>query len=149
MTDAGVNTTVTTFAHKGKQYVVVHAGGGLFAGGKRGDGIWMFSLDGKIESLAPKGGPGGGPGPGAGAVRPVSRANGERLYKSACLPCHGESGEGGHGGGPSVIAGQTSDKIVSISTTGKNNMPSFAATLSADDIRDIASYIVDGLQKQK
>jgi mono/diheme cytochrome c family protein len=28
-------------------------------------------------------------------------------------------------------------------------MPSFAATLSADDIRDIASYIVDGLQKQK
>ncbi|HXR41925.1 MAG TPA: c-type cytochrome, partial [Acidothermaceae bacterium] len=183
MTDAGVNTTVTTFEHKGKQYVVVHAGGGLFAGGKRGDGIWMFSLDGKMESLAPKGGPGGapgggagpggGPGPGgggapggaagrgastppgpaspgvAGTARPVNRANGERLYKSACLPCHGESGEGGHGGGPSIIAGQTSDKIVSISTTGKNNMPSFAATLSTDDIRDIASYVVDGLQKQK
>jgi mono/diheme cytochrome c family protein len=172
MTDAGVNTTVTTFEHKGKQYVVVHAGGGLFAGGKRGDGIWMFSLDGKIESLAPKGGYTGGPGgagsagpragavapantnaanpvAAAGAARPVNRANGERLYKSACLPCHGESGEGGHGGGPSVVAGQTSDKVISISTTGKNNMPSFAATLSADDIRDIASYIVDGLQKQK
>ena len=38
MTDAGVNTTVTTFEHKGKQYVVVHAGGGAFANGKRGDG---------------------------------------------------------------------------------------------------------------
>jgi quinohemoprotein ethanol dehydrogenase len=165
MTDAGVNTTVTTFEHKGKQYVVVHAGGGLFAGGKRGDGIWMFSLDGKMESLAPKGGPGsspgggpgGGPGrgaspppPGAGAAgtaRPVDRANGERLYKSACLPCHGAAGEGGHGGGPSIIAGQTSDTIISISTTGKNNMPSFAATLSTDDIRDIASYVVDALQK--
>ena len=52
MTDAGVNTTATTFEYKGKQYVVVHAGGGVFANGKRGDGIWMFSLDGKIPSLA-------------------------------------------------------------------------------------------------
>ena len=49
MTDAGVNTTVTTFEHKGKQYVVVHAAGGVFAGTKRGDGIWMFSLDGKFR----------------------------------------------------------------------------------------------------
>ena len=164
MTDAGVNTTVTTFEHKGKQYVVVHAGGGVFANGKRGDGIWMFSLDGKIESLAPPkpagpGGPGGGRragparrgrwcrGPGScqapalrpraghsvprGVGSPLNRANGEKIYKSACLPCHGESGEGGHGGGPSLIVGQTSDKIISISTTGKNNMPSFAATLSS------------------
>ncbi len=48
----GVNTTATTFEYHGKQYVVVHAGGGVFANGKRGDGIWMFSLDGKIPSLA-------------------------------------------------------------------------------------------------
>ena len=53
MTDAGVNTTVTTFEHKGRQYVVVHAGGGAFANGKRGDGIWMFSLDGKIGPIVP------------------------------------------------------------------------------------------------
>ena len=37
-TDAGVNTTVTTFEHEGEQYVVVHAGGGVFANGQRGDG---------------------------------------------------------------------------------------------------------------
>jgi mono/diheme cytochrome c family protein len=85
----------------------------------------------------------------AGATRPLNRANGEKLYKSACLPCHGETGEGGHGGGPTIVVGQTTDKIVSISTTGKNNMPSFATTLSPDDLRDIASYIVDGLAKQK
>jgi len=174
MTDAGVNTTVTTFEHKGKQYVVVHAGGGVFANGKRGDGIWMFSLDGKIDPVAPPappggrpgGGPGPGPGPGAGAGgaaagpgpgpgaaaasgRPLSRDNGEKIYKGACLPCHGESGEGGHGGGPSLIAGQTPDKIISVTSAGKNNMPSFAATYSADDLRDIASYIVDGLAKKK
>ncbi len=73
-TDAGVNSTVTTFEHKGKQYVVVHAGGGVFAGGKQGDGIWMFSLDGKMEPVPPAippAGPGarpaGGP-PAAGAA---------------------------------------------------------------------------------
>jgi mono/diheme cytochrome c family protein len=82
-------------------------------------------------------------------MRPLSAANGEKIYRGACLPCHGETGEGGHGGGPSLIAGQTPDKIVSVTSTGKNNMPSFAATYSVDDMRDIASYIVDGLAKKK
>jgi mono/diheme cytochrome c family protein len=185
MTDAGVNTTVTTFEHKAKQYVVVHAGGGVFANGKRGDGIWMFSLDGKIEQITPPaspgarpsampagpgpagpaaGGPaGGGAGPGAatapaappaavgssGTPRAVNRGNGEKIYKAACLPCHGEAGEGGHGGGPSLITGQSSDKIISVTSTGKNNMPAFAGTFSVDDLRDVASYIVDGLAQKK
>jgi alcohol dehydrogenase (cytochrome c) len=203
MTDGGVNTTATTFEHKGKQYVVVHAGGGVFANGKQGDGIWMFSLDGKMEPIpppAPAGrptgaGPGGGgavgaaAGPGAdaglarggaaagagqpvgaaaggaaansartgagqpttssagapGAARAPDRANGEKIYKAACVPCHGESGAGGHGGGPSLIAGQPTDKIISITATGKNNMPAFAANYSADDLRDIADYITQEL----
>ena len=51
MTDAGVNTTVTTFERNGDQRVVVHAGGGVFAGATRGDGIWMFSLQGTMKSL--------------------------------------------------------------------------------------------------
>jgi len=189
MTDAGVNSTVTTFEHKGKQYVVVHAGGGVFANGKQGDGIWMFSLDGKMDPIPPAmpaggrptgaGGAGGGaagganatrpgagaggatppanspaaagPGPGVGATsaagpaRAPDRTNGEKIYKAACVPCHGEAGAGGHGGGPSLIAGQPPDKIISITATGKNNMPSFAATYSLDDMRDIADYITQGL----
>ena len=51
MTDAGVNTTVTTFEWKGEQRVVVHAGGGVFAGATRGDGIWMFAPSGTMKSL--------------------------------------------------------------------------------------------------
>jgi quinohemoprotein ethanol dehydrogenase len=171
MTDAGVNTTATTFEHKGKQYVVVHAGGGVFANGKQGDGIWMFSLDGKIESLAPPApagrpgaarpaGAGAGQGAGAGvaaatragaagSARAPDRANGERIYKAACLPCHGESGEGGHGGGPSLVAGQDVARIVSLTASGKNNMPSFANVYSADDLRDIAEYITQGLAAAK
>jgi alcohol dehydrogenase (cytochrome c) len=175
-TDAGVNSTVTTFEHKGKQYVVTHAGGGVFAGGKQGDGIWMFSLDGKMDPVPPPMppaspgarpaagppaaagaavGPGGGAGaatpvggqgaPAGGAARPVNRANGEKIYKAACVPCHGEAGAGGHGGGPSLIAGQTPDKLISISATGKNNMPAFAGIYSLDDLRDIADYITQSL----
>jgi mono/diheme cytochrome c family protein len=61
------------------------------------------------------------------------------------VPCHGEAGAGGHGGGPSLIAGQTVDKIISITSTGKNNMPPFAATYSPDDLRDVADYITGKL----
>jgi quinohemoprotein ethanol dehydrogenase len=163
--------------------VTVHAGGGVFANGKRGDGIWMFSLDGKMESMvaapaagARAGGPpagGGAPagvsGPAGGTpaamagptaasgterssadhARAVDRGHGETIYKQACVPCHGESGAGGHGGGPSLIAGQTAEKIVSVTSTGKNNMPAFAATYSPDDMRDIAAYIIDGLARKQ
>ncbi|MEP7242805.1 MAG: PQQ-binding-like beta-propeller repeat protein [Gammaproteobacteria bacterium] len=154
MTDAGVNTTVTTFEHRSKQYVVVHAGGGLFANGKRGDGIWMFSLEGKIESLAqpsmsaPRAA-GALPGPAAGAARAVDRSSGEKIYKAACLPCHGETGEGGHGGGPSLVAGQGADKIIAVTGSGRNNMPAFRGVYSADELKDIASYVVDGLAAAK
>jgi outer membrane protein assembly factor BamB len=71
MTDAGVNTTVTTFEWNGDQRVVVHASGGVFAGTRRGDGIWMLSRSGTMKSLpatttAPGGGGPGGPRPSVG-----------------------------------------------------------------------------------
>jgi quinohemoprotein ethanol dehydrogenase len=165
MTDAGVNTTATTFEHKGKQYVVVHAGGGTFANARAGDGIWMFSLDGTLGPVVPQrpsgpganglGAPGAARGPGAtgatgavGADRPPNRDNGANLYRAACVPCHGATGEGGHGGGPTLINGLTSDMIVSVTTTGRNNMPSFGGTLSPGDINDIAAYIRENLAKK-
>ena len=55
-TDAGVNATASTFEHKGKQYVVVMSAGTLFGVGKKGDSMWLFSLDGTIESFPPAGG---------------------------------------------------------------------------------------------
>jgi mono/diheme cytochrome c family protein len=169
-TDAGVNTTVTTFEHKGRQMVVVHAGGGVFANGKRGDGIWMFSLDGKMEPVktaAPAGGGRGGPGGGAGGPpggggagvarapagptpgRAVNVANGESLYKQGCIACHGEDGGGGHGGGPSLLKGQTADAMQAVITTGRNGMPAYGQVYSQDQIADIAGYIVQTLQKAK
>lgn len=145
MTDGGVNTTATTFEDEGKQYVVVHAGGGVFANGKRGDGIWMFSLDGTIGPVRPQI---GSPMRAAGAAarpaftRPPDPGSGGRLYAAACVPCHGVDGEGGHGGGPPLLGGLTLEGIVSILTTGRNNMPAFSATYSTDQMQDLASYIL-------
>jgi alcohol dehydrogenase (cytochrome c) len=158
-TDAGVNTTVTTFDWNGDQRVVVHAGGGVFAGAPRGDGIWMFSLKGTMKSLPVGGGAqtggGGGPGgafgrPAAAAPenRPVSVDHGRQLYAEACVACHGEQGDGGHGGGPSLVAGQPPEAIVTIAKAGKNNMPPFGRVYSDADLKDVAGYITSVLAKK-
>jgi len=163
MTDAGVNTTATTFEHAGKQYVVVHAGGGVFANGKRGDGIWMFSLEGKIPSLAGaagRGSPGGafatafGRGPAAPPPTPqptraANPENGARIYRAACIPCHGESARGGQGGGPTLVNGLGRDAILAVASAGRNNMPAFSASYSADQLNDVSAYISEVLAKQK
>ena len=152
MTDAGVNTTATTFERKGKQYVVVHAGGGVFANAKAGDGVWMFSLDGTMGPVVPQKAVPGAPAP-APAAAPTSdrvpnRENGARLYKSACVPCHGATGEGGHGGGPTLVGGLTVEKIVSVTSAGRNNMPAFGTTLTATEINDVAAFIREDLAKR-
>src|SRR6185437_1323751 len=121
-TDGGVNAPASTFEYKGKQYVVVLAGGTALAGSKRADGLWLFSLDGTMNSLPrgsadpagqfpPRGPPGAGPpGPAGppGAVGPTPRpgapappataANldkGKEIYSTTCVVCHGDSGKGG------------------------------------------------------
>jgi len=152
-TDAGVNTTVTTFDWHGDQRVVVHAGGGVFAGAARGDGIWMFSLKGTMKSLpaggVTSGGAGFGPGRAAApaAARPVSADHGRQLYAEACVACHGEQGDGGHGGGPTLIKGLPADSIVAVSSAGRNNMPPFGRVYTDADLRDVAAYITNVLAK--
>jgi alcohol dehydrogenase (cytochrome c) len=149
MTDAGVNSTITTFEHRGEQYVVVHAGGGVFANGARGDGIWMFSLNGTIQPVVP----GQGPAPFGGArragaaepTRPAEIDNGERIYREACLPCHGPSGDGGEGGGASLRDGLTVETTVAVTSIGRNNMPSFGEAYSVDELYDVATFIVERL----
>jgi alcohol dehydrogenase (cytochrome c) len=161
MTDAGVNTTVTTFEWKGEQRVVVHAGGGVFAGATRGDGIWMFALSGTMKSLPPAGGAalggggggGGGPGgfgrPAAPAPdRPVNFDHGKTLYAEACVACHGEGGDGGHGGGPTLVSGQSADTILAIAKAGRNTMPPFGRVYSDADLKDVAGYITGVLAKK-
>ena len=159
-TDAGVNTTVTTFEHHGKQYVVVHAGGGLFANGKRGDGIWMFSLDGTFVAF--RRGSARRPGSGGGGIRRVRRRR--RRHRARPAPRTSitgrartgprvrpatATGEGGEGGGASVVKGQSREAILLVASAERNNMPAFASVYSADELNDIASYIVEVLGKTR
>jgi alcohol dehydrogenase (cytochrome c) len=150
MTDAGVNTTVTTFERNGEQRVVVHAGGGVFANGRRGDGVWMFSLNGTMDPVAPAApaGPAGVAAIAAAAPdtgRAADLARGQTLYAEACLPCHGASGTGGEGGGAPLVEGQSVQQILTISQNGQNRMPAFAEVYDPNELFDIASYVAEVL----
>jgi alcohol dehydrogenase (cytochrome c)/quinohemoprotein ethanol dehydrogenase len=74
--------------------------------------------------------------------------HGQQVYAEACVACHGEHGDGGHGGGPSLVAGQPDETIVSIAKSGKNNMPPFGRVYSDADLKDVASYITGVLAKK-
>jgi quinohemoprotein ethanol dehydrogenase len=52
-TGAGMNAPVSVFEHGGTQYVVAYSAGNLFAGSAKGDSVWLFALDGTLDSVAP------------------------------------------------------------------------------------------------
>jgi alcohol dehydrogenase (cytochrome c) len=59
-TDAGIHAAVTTFEHRGQQYVVAYAGGAFFPGTKHGDSVWLFGLDGRMQPAVGATEPSGG-----------------------------------------------------------------------------------------
>jgi mono/diheme cytochrome c family protein len=79
--------------------------------------------------------------------RPVSVDHGRQLYAEACVACHGEAGDGGHGGGPTLVAGLAPEAITAVAGAGRNSMPPFGRVYSPADLRDIATYIVEVLAK--
>ncbi len=48
---------------------------------------------------------------------------------------------GGHGGGPTLIGKIDAAQIRLITTTSRNNMPTFRDIYDANQIRDVAEYI--------
>ncbi|MGH8229843.1 MAG: PQQ-binding-like beta-propeller repeat protein [Steroidobacteraceae bacterium] len=150
-TDAGVNAPASAFLYRGEQYVAVLSAGNLFGADTRGDSLWLFSLSGRIPSLPPPL-PGGAAGASAHVVyapgKPDLR-NGKRLYHLYCVACHGASGLGGHGGGPSLAdVARHPRYIIATATLGKSrDMPSFGGALKPTALRDIAGYIGDELLK--
>jgi quinohemoprotein ethanol dehydrogenase len=137
-TGAGMNAPVSIFEHGGKQYLVAYSAGNLFAGSPKGDSVWLFGLDGTLP-----------PAPPPGAAMLFSReaegtadpAAGKSVYATACVFCHGEQGEGGHGGGKALTAATNTDLIVQIVSEGRSAMPPLGAALTAEQIRDVAAYV--------
>jgi mono/diheme cytochrome c family protein len=77
--------------------------------------------------------------------RPIDVEHGRQLYAEACVACHGSGGDGGHGGGPTLVAGLPLETIVAVAAGGRNSMPAFGRAYSEADLEDVASYIVDVL----
>jgi len=52
-TGAGVNAPASVFEYEGNQYVVAYSAGNQFGGSPRGDSLWLFSLKGTLDPVAP------------------------------------------------------------------------------------------------
>jgi alcohol dehydrogenase (cytochrome c) len=141
-TGAGMNAPVSVFEHGGKQYVVAYSAGNLFAGSPKGDSVWLLGLDGTLP-----------PAPAPGAAMLFTRETegtadpdaGKIVYDTACVFCHGERGEGGHGGGKALTAATNADLILQVVSEGRNTMPPLGASLTAEQIRDVAAYVATKL----
>ncbi len=137
-TGAGMNAPASVFEHAGKQYVLAYSAGNLFAGSAKGDNVWLFALDGTLDPVPPASSVmtftsnvGGTPDPAAGKL----------VYDTACTFCHGEAGEGGHGGGKALVDARNSDVVLQVVSEGRNNMPPFSAVLTPEQIRDVSAYV--------
>jgi alcohol dehydrogenase (cytochrome c) len=141
-TGAGMNAPATVFEHEGVQYVAAYAAGNVFAGTKRGDRVWLFSLEGNLDPVSEE--------EVASAddtdslaepeLSAADAANGERLFQEACQFCHGLDGQGGHQG-VSLQAMTDPQVVFQTVRAGRNNMPAFGSLLSREEVRDVAAYV--------
>jgi quinohemoprotein ethanol dehydrogenase len=153
-TGAGMHAPVSTFEHKGKQYVLAFSAGSALIGSARGDSVWLFGLDGTLPPVQPgqpasrtttAQPPAAGQPVAAAATRAANLVEGKRIFTQMCAVCHGDDGKGGHTGGAPLD--RVSDVAVAIETvtTGRNNMPSFRSTFTPEQIRDVSGYVVEAL----
>src|SRR5690606_10906011 len=170
-TDGGFTTTVTTFEHRGVQYVAGIAGGGI-TGGRLNDGLWLFSLNGTIEPLPPgsgdpvpdapaerdsaedqdtRGADAQAPLAGLDLGRTADLARGAGIYRSVCQACHGETGEGGHEQGAPLRSELSVADIVATAGSGVPGtaMAPFAAVYSVEQLHDVASYIIQEILSRR
>jgi mono/diheme cytochrome c family protein len=126
------------FEHRGKQYVVAYSAGNLFAGSAKGDSVWLFGLDGDLGPAATPSAAMSFLREAEGSADPLA---GKVVYETACTFCHGETGEGGHGGGKPLVAARNADVVIQIVSEGRKEMPSFGAALTPEQIRDVSAYV--------
>jgi mono/diheme cytochrome c family protein len=85
--------------------------------------------------------------PAPAAEQAADLGHGEEIYVSTCLPCHGDAGQGGPGGGAPLMTDLKVEDIARIATNGQNSMPAFGTAYKPSEINDVAHYIVEKLLK--
>ena len=139
-TGAGVNAPPSVFEYEGKQYVVLLSAGNLFGRSPKGDSLWLFALDGKLEQVAPAQ-TAAAPKPAAPEDHAGSTADApQSLFAKICAGCHGPAGEGTGNGIPLAAAKDAAKNAVSI-RAGKGDMPPFAQVLAEGEITQLAAYV--------
>jgi mono/diheme cytochrome c family protein len=67
------------------------------------------------------------------------------VYEKDCAKCHGNTAEGHHFGGPSLISQKTAassaDDLRNIITNGKGHMPKFTGKLTPEEIDTLVKQI--------
>jgi mono/diheme cytochrome c family protein len=152
-----MHAPVSTFEHKGRQYLLAFSAGSALLGTARGDSVWLFGLDGTLPPVQPGAAvsrqtavpPPAAPAAAAAtsAVRPLATASvaaGQRLYEQACVFCHGTDGKGDHGGA-SLAGIKDLAAAMQTVTAGRNNMPPFGTAFTPEQIRDVSAYVVEAL----
>jgi alcohol dehydrogenase (cytochrome c) len=164
-TGAGMHAPVSTFEHRGKQYVLAYSAGAALLGSARGDSVWLFGLEGKMGPVQP-GTPvsrlaAAAPPEAERSVRlqpdPVAAATaarrtpdlveGKRIFTTNCAACHGDDGKGGHTGGAPLDKIRDLDAAIATVTNGRNNMPPFRGAFTPEQIRDVSVYVVEALAR--
>jgi len=112
--------------------------------------VWLFGLDGTIGPVQ-AGSPvprnavtiseGRAPAP-AASLAAANVENGRKLFAQACAVCHGEDGKSGHGAAPSLAAVKDLQFASQTITAGRNTMPAFRESFTAEQIRDVSAYVV-------
>ena len=146
-TGAGANNTATIFEHDGKEHILFYAGGNSLAATPHGDNLWLFSLDGTLgpAQIAGQGGGGEHAGEAPAPPPPTGGANpsrGQAVFAQNCSGCHGADGGGGNGGPSLKGTGITMQQALTQIQNGGGGMPAFKGTLTEQQIRDVAAYVV-------
>ncbi len=145
-TGAGMNLPPSVFEHDGEQYVVTLSAGNALIGSPRGDSVWLFSLNGTLGEAQSGDTPLLPQLSMATAAEPLAQADlehGAELYRQTCLPCHGDDGRGGHGGGSPLDTLDAIDTVRAIVGNGLNDMPPFGAALTPQQILDVSAWVME------
>jgi alcohol dehydrogenase (cytochrome c) len=139
-TGAGVNAPASVFEHKGREYVAVVSGGHV-QGGPHGDSVWLFSLDGTLDEVAPAARE-----PAAevssNVDAPVSLDAGRAAFVNSCVFCHGADGTGGHGG-PAFTTALSAAEIRRTVAGGRNQMPPFGTFLDEAAVANVSAWVLE------
>jgi quinohemoprotein ethanol dehydrogenase len=147
-TGAGLNSPASVFEHDGQQYVAVLSGGNSLIGSARGDSVWLFGLEGTLDEAEPGDTPlvpqiVMGVETGSAQLSEPVLARGSEIYRQTCVVCHGDDGRGGHGGGSPLNELSNINTVMTVVRDGRNQMPPLGLALTAQQILDVSSYVMD------